>query len=104
MKKELMLFIGLFFLVCTIHEVSALTVPSAPGEVVIFSDNYSSNSGWSQIGTEVYISNGHVVIDGIDGSDHHIYKSLGTTLSNTTAFKLNFDFNFTAANLPGHYL
>lgn len=72
--------------------------------LVIFSDNYSSSSEWTQVGTEVYISNGHVVIDGIDGSDHHIYRSLGSTINNVTAFKLDFDFNFTAADNPAHYI
>ena len=71
----------------------------------IFSDNFTSNSGWTQTGTLVDVNNsvsGKLAFAGAtNGTDRRVTKSLGLTLSDTT-WRAEFLYNATAKNIPSH--
>ncbi len=59
-----------------------------------FFDDYSTNTGWTQVGTEVKIQNG--TLNYINGSDdglqRRVYKSLGFTLNSGDNWRAEFEF------------
>lgn len=64
-----------------------------------FSDDYTTNSGWTQIGTLVTVDSGVADkvawVAALSGTDRRVHKSLGLTLSNSK-FLYNFEYEFTA--------
>ncbi|MCO6501095.1 MAG: T9SS type A sorting domain-containing protein [Vicingus serpentipes] len=64
-----------------------------------FFEDYSTNSGWTQIGTEVEIGNGKLEFingaadgSGSNGPQKRVYKSLGTTLDSSDTWVAEFEF------------
>ncbi len=60
-----------------------------------FNDQYSSNTGWTQVGTDVQVSNNQVeFLNGSNGSSgqKRIYKDLGTTLNQDDCWIAEFTF------------
>jgi len=63
-------------------------MPSAYSQKIIFQDDYSTNSGWTQVGTLVTVDDPSfpdiVKFNRVpEASDRRVLKSLGTTLSDT---------------------
>jgi len=83
-----------------------MMMPSAYSQSIVFQDDYSTNSGWTQVGTLVTVDDpsfpGIVKFNGVpDASDRRVHKSLGTTLSDTE-WVLESEFIATAFNIPSH--
>jgi len=81
-------------------------IPTAHSQTIIFQDDYSTNTGWTQVGTGVTVDDPSfpdiVKFNAVpDASDRRVFKSLGTTLSDTE-WILESEFIATAHNLPAH--
>jgi len=48
-----------------------------------YTDDFSSSTGWTQVGTWVQISGGKVVFSGGSNANNNVNRAIGTTLSNT---------------------
>lgn len=72
-------------------------------QTTVFNDDYTTNTGWSQVGTLVTVDSGtadkvHWVTSG--STEQRVYKSLGTTLLATQSFTVNFEFTYTSSATP----
>jgi len=67
----------------------------------IFQDDFSTSANWVQTGTGVSITGGVISGWGADGIDRRLTHDLGTPLSDNN-WKVEFDYMFTASNLPAH--
>ncbi len=79
------------------------TVPTAD-----FTEEYTTNSGWTQQGTLVTVDSG--VADKVDGNavvggvDHRVWKDIGSAISDTD-FVVEIDYTLEAeANSPNHHV
>ena len=52
-------------------------------ETPVYETDFSSDSGWTQVGTWVQISGGKVVFSGGSNANNNVNRAIGTTLSNT---------------------
>lgn len=68
---------------------------TAGGSSGIFSDDFTSDAGWTKTGTKINVNDtvsGKLAFNvACNGEDHRVHKSLGLTLSNTT-WRAEFDF------------
>ena len=82
MKKTLLTFLALFITHYLVYSQCDI------------SDDYSSNTGWTQVGSNVQISNNKVeFINGAaDGEQRRVYKNLGVTLDETDCWVSEFTF------------
>ena len=69
------------------------------GPVPTFQDDYTTNTGWTQVGTTITVNSGTAgKADGTSvpaNADHRVHKALGVTLSNSLWYA-DFEFNITA--------
>ena len=83
---------------------------NAFSQVIIFQDDYSSNAGWTQVGTDVTVDSvafpGIVKFDNArDGggvNEKRVFKQLPSALP-ADQWSADFDYKFTASNIPGHF-
>lgn len=82
MKKSI--FTTIFFLVSIIGSAQLCNLAI----------DYSSNSGWTQIGTDVEINNGKLnYLNGAaDNQQRRVYRNIGTTLNANDTWSAEFDF------------
>ncbi|MBP6335088.1 MAG: choice-of-anchor D domain-containing protein, partial [Bacteroidia bacterium] len=66
--------------------ISCISPCSSPSPCTIFGDDYSTNTGWTQVGTDITVNTmtpGQVHFEMVPGaSDHRVYKNIGS-LGNT---------------------
>ena len=76
-------------------------------ETLSFSENFDSNTGFTQTGTLVTVNSGVAGKLSFDaataGSDRRVHKSLGLTLSDS-AWVARFEYKYTASNVPAHMI
>ena len=65
------------------------------GTAATFSDDYTTNSGWTQVGTTITVNSGvggkAAAVSTLDNAGAYIHKSLGVTLSDSLWYA-NFEF------------
>jgi len=89
------------FLFVSFQHILSMSAAGQCNEVV-FTDNFSSSSSWTTIGSEVSIGAGKCnFVNAYDGSYNKIYKSVGSVLSDTY-FKAEFDLSITSPNPSGN--
>jgi len=79
-------------------------------QVIIFQDDYSSNAGWTQVGIGVTVDSGAfpgiVKFDNANGgggvNEKRVFKQLPSALP-AEQWKVEFDYKFTASNIPAHF-
>ena len=83
--------------------------PSTPGGI-LFQDNYSTNSGWTQVGSTITVNSptfpGIVKFNNAFGgggvNDQRVYRQLSSSLP-TDSWIAELDYKFTASSLVHHY-
>jgi len=86
------------------------TIPSAYSLTILFQDDYSSNVGWTQVGTDVTVDSpafpGIAKFDNArDGggvNEKRVFKQLPSTLP-ADNWTVEFEYSFTASTIPGHF-
>jgi hypothetical protein len=61
-------------------------------ETPVYETDFSSSTGWTQVGSWVQISGGKVVFSGGSNANNNVNRAIGTTLSNTK-WVLRFKYN-----------
>lgn len=78
-----------------------------PSGTTLFTDAYTTNTGWTQTGTLVTVDSGVAdkiaFVAALDGTDRRVSKSLSTTTP-PSYWKLDTTFNPTAATTPAHLI
>jgi len=78
--------------------------------ILIFNEDYSNSTAWTQIGNLVEINNGRLnyISGASDGQQRRVYRPLDRTLNNDDCWRLDFEFTpeststFNGASFPGH--
>lgn len=96
------------------HDVQSVTsnVTASLVETVdiveMFTDTYTTNSGWTQVSTGVDVDS--TVSDrlsfnlaGVSG-DRRVHKSLGTVINTEDYFLMEFDFTYQSSSTPNEYV
>lgn len=83
--------------------ISVFTISKALYAQCSFVEDYSNDSGWTQIGTDVIISNGQLEYQNgaADAEQRRVYKDLGVTLDSNDYWIAEFEFT---PNAVGTYL
>jgi len=68
----------------------------------LFSDDYSSTTGWTQIGTGVSVSGAAVFNNADNSEDRRIYKPLNCTLADCGDWTADFEINVSAQTDESH--
>ena len=82
----------------TLLLIAAITINGSLFSQCDFTDDYSTNTGWTQIGNDVEVINNQLefingAIDGLNGAGQkRVYKSIGNTLNTNDYWFAQFDF------------
>lgn len=84
--------------------ISGVTV-----DTILFSDDYTTNTGWTQVGTLVTVDSATPdkadFASATDGSDRRVHKSLGVTITTGDLWRLESTFARQAStNIPTHVI
>lgn len=84
---------------------TSANVTETVSEEIVFSDDYTTNTGWTQIGTLVTVDSG--VADKVSfawttNNNQRVHKSLGTTILSSETFSIDWEYTYSAFNAGGN--
>lgn len=74
-------------------------------ETEVFTDAYTTNTGWTQVGTLVTVDSGvtdKVAYAWTSNNNQRVHKDIGTTITPSETFRIDWEFTYSAFNAGGN--